>query len=163
MDSDFQKQHTYYNVKETLPIDISQDNITPLISSISKDKKKKKNKTVSPPKPSTNYVLNWSYTECLRYSKPRPGFGRFPPGTDEAHGDAGPVRTSQCEFRQDKRIWSSVPPCPAVIVEACGRSCWMEIQERFELGCLPRKGADNRRSLQKQPPLCQPSAVWTEE
>lgn len=42
MDSDFQKQHTYYNVKETLPIDISQDNITPLISSISKDKKKKK-------------------------------------------------------------------------------------------------------------------------
>lgn len=40
MDSDFQKQHTYYNVKETLPIDISQDNITPLISSISKDKKK---------------------------------------------------------------------------------------------------------------------------
>lgn len=44
MDSDFQKQHTYYNVKETLPIDISQDNITPLISSISKDKKKKKTK-----------------------------------------------------------------------------------------------------------------------
>lgn len=44
MDSDFQKQHTYYNVKETLPIDISQDNITPLISSISKDKGKKKNK-----------------------------------------------------------------------------------------------------------------------
>lgn len=42
MDSDFQKQHTYYNVKETLPIDISQDNITPLISSISKDKKRKK-------------------------------------------------------------------------------------------------------------------------
>lgn len=41
MDSDFQKQHTYYNVKETLPIDISQDNITPLISSISKDKEKK--------------------------------------------------------------------------------------------------------------------------
>lgn len=41
MDSDFQKQHTYYNVKETLLIDISQDNITPLISSIRKDKKKK--------------------------------------------------------------------------------------------------------------------------
>lgn len=81
MDSDFQKQHTYYNVKETLPIDISQDNITPLISSISKDKKKKPKQPVSPPNPSTNYVLNWSYTECLRYSKPGPRFGRFPPGT----------------------------------------------------------------------------------
>lgn len=119
MDSDFQKQHTYYNVKETLPIDISQDNITPLISSIRKDKKKKK--PVSPPKPSTNYVLNWSYTEWLRYSEP--GFGRFPPGTDEAHGDAGPVRISKCELKQDKRVWSRVPPCPAVIVEVCGRSC----------------------------------------
>lgn len=112
MDSDFQKQHTYYNVKETLPIDISQDNITPLISSISKDKKK----TVSPPNPSTNYVLKWSCTECLRYSKP--GFGRFPPGADEAHGDAGPVRISKCEFKQDKRVWSRVPPCPAMIVRS---------------------------------------------
>lgn len=120
MDSDFQKQHTYYNVKETLPIDISQDNITPLISSISKDKKKK---TVSPPNPSTNYVLNWSYMEWLRYSNPGLGFGRFPPGTDKAHGDAGPVRISKCEFRQDKRVWSCVPPCLAVIVEVCGRSC----------------------------------------
>lgn len=134
MDSDFQKQHTYYNVKETLPIDISQDDITPLISSISKDKEK----TASPPNPSTNYVLNWSYTECLRYSKP--GFGCFPPGTDEAPRDAGPVRISKCELRQDKGVWSHVPPCPGMIVEVCGRSCWMEIRERLSSVVYRGKG-----------------------
>lgn len=35
MDSDFQKQH----VKETLPTDISQDSVSTLISSISKEQK----------------------------------------------------------------------------------------------------------------------------
>lgn len=97
-------------------------------------------KTVSPPNPSTNYVLNWSYMEWLSYSKPGQGFGRFPPGTAEAHGDAGPGRISKCEFRQDKRVWSRVPPCPAVIVEVCGRSCWMEIRKRLSSVVYRGKG-----------------------
>lgn len=108
-----------------------------LLSHLSERTRKKK-KPVSPPKPSTNYVLNWSYTEWLRYSEL--GFGRFPPGTDEAHGDAGPVRISKCELKQDKRVWSRVPPCPAVIVEVCGRSCWMEIRERLSSAVYRGKG-----------------------
>lgn len=123
MDSDFQKQHTYYNVKETLPIDISQDNITPLISSISKDKKKKTKTTCFSSQPfhklRAQLELHGMSQIFQAGAKVRP----LPTRNSETHGDAGPVRISKCEFRQDKRVWSHVPPCPAVIVEVCGRSC----------------------------------------
>lgn len=111
MDSDFQKQHTYYNVKETLPIDISQDNITPLISSISKDKKK--NCFSSQPFHKLRAQLELHGMSQIFQTGKWLGFGHFPPGTAEAHGDAGPVRISKLSLDQIKEfgeVCHLVPP-----------------------------------------------------
>lgn len=155
MDSDFQKQHTYYNVKETLPIDISQDNITPLISSIRKDKKKKKTCFSSQAFHKLRAQLELhGMAQIFRAGlRPLPARNRRSP--------------RGCWTCEDQQMWAetrykSLEPCATLSCCDSG-GLWKKLLNgdtgKVELGCLQRKGADNRRSLQKQPPLCQPSAV----